>query len=108
LQNILIGKSGLPPDARKGKFLSMFQEKAVIKNPSGLHARPASDLTAFCKNMPQEIRLRHGETHVNPKSIISILAAGLKQGTEIIVEVMGENETETGESLVAFIESLTE
>lgn len=86
----------------------MFQKKAVIQNPTGLHARPASDLTIFCKGMSQEIRLRHGNVDVNPKSIISILAAGLKQGTEILVEVVGENEVEAGESLVAFIESLAE
>ncbi|MDR1192890.1 MAG: HPr family phosphocarrier protein [Peptococcaceae bacterium] len=86
----------------------MFERRAVIQNPSGLHARPASQLTAYCKKLPVKITLLHGETKADPKSIISLLAAGMKRGTEITVQVEGENEDEIGEGLLLFLAQLAE
>lgn len=86
----------------------MFQKEVTIKNPTGLHARPASQLTALCKNFPEKITLLYGTHEVDPKSIISILAAGMKSGTSLTVQVEGENEQTAGEQIVAFIDGLTE
>ncbi len=86
----------------------MFQAETTIKNPTGLHARPASQLTQLCKSFPEKITLVTGEHQVDPKSIISILAAGMKSGTTITVQVEGENEQEVGEKIVTFINGLTE
>lgn len=86
----------------------MFQAETTIKNPTGLHARPASQLTQLCKSFPEKITLVTGGHQVDPKSIISILAAGMKSGTTITVQVEGENEQEVGEKIVTFINGLTE
>lgn len=86
----------------------MFQKPATVKNPTGLHARPASQMVQFCKGFPEKITLIAGERRVDPKSIITILAAGLKQGTELTVQVEGENEQAVCEKVVEFIESLEE
>jgi len=86
----------------------MFNRLTTIKNPTGLHARPASQLTALCKKFPEKITLEIGDTKVDPKSIISVLSAGIKCGTVINVAVEGENETAVGEELVSFIDGLTE
>lgn len=59
----------------------MFQKETSVKNPTGLHARPASQMVQFCKGFPEKITLVAGERRVDPKSIITILAGGLKQGT---------------------------
>lgn len=86
----------------------MFQAETTIKNPTGLHARPASQLTQLCKNFPEKITLLCGEHQVDPKSIISILAAGMKSGTAITVQVEGDNEQAVGEEIITFINGLTE
>lgn len=86
----------------------MFQKDVTIKNPTGLHARPASQLTGLCKNFPEKITLVCGTHEVDPKSIISILAAGMKSGTTLTVKVEGENEQAVGDEIVAFIDGLTE
>lgn len=86
----------------------MFTQMTTIKNPTGLHARPASQLTALCKKFPEKITLEIGETKIDPKSIISVLSAGIKCGTAIQVVVEGENEDAVGAELVAFIDGLTE
>lgn len=84
----------------------MFQKETSVKNPTGLHARPASQMVQFCKGFPEKITLVAGERRVDPKSIITILAGGLKQGTSLTVQVEGEHEQEVCEKVVAFIESL--
>lgn len=84
----------------------MFSQQIVITNPSGLHARPASMLTQFVKGFSDKILLKFGTVEADPKSIISLLSAGIKPGTEITVEVVGESEQETGEKLVEFLQNL--
>lgn len=86
----------------------MYQYETVVKNPTGLHARPASQLTQLCKKFSDNITLVCGTNRVNPKSIISILSAGIKQGTAVTVEVDGENEEAVCKQVVSLIESLNE
>lgn len=86
----------------------MFSKEYVINNSTGLHARPATNLIALCKSIPDEIRIIAECGSINPKSIIAILTAGIKQGTPITVEVEGENEQVNGEKIIAFLESLIE
>lgn len=87
---------------------SMFSQDFTIKNKTGLHARPAAQLTQLCKGFPEEIRLVTAKGPVNPKNILGILGAGLKKGTPITVEVEGENEQEVGNKIVAFLDGLNE
>ncbi len=86
----------------------MFSEKVVIRNKTGLHARPASELTNFCKKYSEEIKIIGNGKTINPKSIITILSAGLTKGTEIEIQVSGENEDSVGKELIQFIKGLTD
>lgn len=86
----------------------MFQKQTTIKNTTGLHARPASQLTQLCKKFPESIQIIAGEKAVDPKSIIALLTAGIKCGTPVTVQVTGENEKSVCCEIVDFIESLTE
>ena len=86
----------------------MFKKEGTVKNETGLHARPASDFAALCRNVQSDIRIISGNAIVNPKSIISILSAGLSRGTTFLLEVEGPDEKEAGEKIVQFIEALKE
>jgi Phosphotransferase System HPr (HPr) Family len=86
----------------------MFRQKITITNPTGLHARPASQLAQLCAGMPVEIHLIKGETKINPKGVLAILTAGLKTGTEITVQTEGEDAEKYGAQIVEFITNLDE
>ena len=86
----------------------MVSKKVVVVNPTGLHARPASQLTQFCKKFPEKIILSGNGKETDPKSIIQLLSAGLKKGTELEVKVEGENEQSVCDEVVKFIENLAE
>lgn len=86
----------------------MFSQKFTIKNPTGLHARPAGQLVALCKTIPDDLRLITAKGVVNPKNILGILTAGLKNGAEIVVEAEGGSEQQSVEKIIKFLDGLTE
>ena len=86
----------------------MFERQIKVSNETGLHARPASDLTVLCQKFDSDILIITPDTEINPKSIISILAGGVSQGTTIRLRVEGVDEEEAGEQISRFIEELKE
>lgn len=89
----------------------MFYAKVIIPNETGLHARPASGLVKLCKSYKSTIQIIHGEENekvIDAKSIINVLAGGLKQHTEIQLRVEGEDEVTAGPAIVSYIENLTD
>ena len=86
----------------------MFERQIKVSNKTGLHARPASDLTVLCQKFDSDILIITPDTEINPKSIISILAGGVSQGTTIRLRVEGVDEEEAGEQISRFIEELIE
>ncbi|MDF2544661.1 MAG: Phosphocarrier protein of system [Herbinix sp.] len=86
----------------------MFENKVKINNKTGLHARPASDLTNLCQKFESDIKIITEEGEINPKSIISILAGGVYQGMEVTLLVEGADEKEAGEAIVELIRNLTD
>lgn len=83
----------------------MVSKKLVVNNESGIHARPASILAKVAMKCSSDIAIRIGERSINPKSVLNIMAAGIKKGTEIIVECSGEKEREDLQSIAEIIES---
>ena len=86
----------------------MVKKDLLVQNKTGLHARPASLLAQFCKKYADEIRLITNGKEIDPKSIVALLSAGIKCGTEIEVQVTGETEAATCDAVVEFIENRSE
>ena len=76
----------------------MIERKVVLKNRTGLHARPASELVAFAKELPCRVYLEH-----NGKSILQLLALGAKEGSELVLSADGEGDKHSVEKLEAFL-----
>ncbi|WP_281672146.1 HPr family phosphocarrier protein [Pseudoramibacter alactolyticus] len=84
----------------------MKEEIVTVQNETGIHARPAAQLTEFCKQFPQQITIKKGEETVNPKSIIGLMAAGITNGTTISVQVEGDDEEAIAKKIAHFISNL--
>lgn len=78
----------------------MKREKIILKNETGLHARPASELAKIASKYESNINLNIGDKKVNAKSILNIMAAGIKASTEIIIECDGKDEEEAMQELI--------
>ena len=51
----------------------MVESSTVVKNKTGLHARPASQLVKLCKTFESDIILKNGDISCNGKSMFSVL-----------------------------------
>jgi len=76
----------------------------MVKNASGLHARPAGVLAQAAGKCRCDVTIHVGERDVKAKSILNIMAAAIKCGTEIEVCCDGENEEESLNQLCSLIE----
>lgn len=86
----------------------MIQRETTVKNPTGIHARPAGQLVQLCKTKPEKITILFNDRKIDPKSIFSVLTACMKCGSTITVQVEGENEQSVCDEIITFVESLTE
>lgn len=82
----------------------MVSAKATIKNPTGLHLRPAG---LFCKTAARfksKITFRSRNTIENAKSVLSVLGACIKAGDEIELMCEGVDEEEALQTMLKIIE----
>lgn len=93
----------------------MVRQQVVIKNPTGLHLRPAG---LFCKTAMQfeckitiesksSMAKRHREKEVfaNAKSVLSVLGACIKSGDAITIVCEGADEEAALETMVGIVEA---
>ena len=83
----------------------MISQKITIKNPTGLHLRPAGNLCKEAMKYKSHIDFTYGENTANAKSVLSVLGACVKCGDEIELHCSGEDEQEAMEALIRIIES---
>ncbi len=83
----------------------MVSQKTTIINKSGIHARPASVLSKLCTKCDSDVILCVGEKRINPKSMLILMSAAIKCGTEITVECTGETERADLELIIEGISS---
>lgn len=83
----------------------MIKQKVVIQNKSGMHARPAGELAKVAKSCDSEILIFYGEKVINAKSVLNLMAAAMKQKSEVIVQCDGITEEADLKMIVDAIES---
>lgn len=83
----------------------MVRQKVVIKNPTGLHLRPAGILCKEAMKFQALITFNFRDNTANAKSVLSVLGACVKCGDEIEFVCEGEDEEEALKALVGAVES---
>lgn len=83
----------------------MITQKVVIKNPTGLHLRPAGNLCKVAMNYKSHITFNYGDNIANAKSVLSVLGACIKCGDELEFKCEGPDEQEAMDALIDAIES---
>ncbi|MCI1966482.1 MAG: HPr family phosphocarrier protein [Oscillospiraceae bacterium] len=82
----------------------MVSEKVKVRNVTGLHLRPASELADICSKCSCNITIVHPNGQVNPKSVLMLMSAAIKAGTEIEIKCDGEDEKESLKKIVDAIQ----
>lgn len=77
----------------------MAKFTAKIIDPIGLHARPASELTKIASTFTSEIKIISNGKEGNAKSIMNIMALGIRKDNEITIEAIGSDAEEAIERI---------
>ena len=83
----------------------MIKGKTTVKNKSGLHLRPASELAAIAGKLGSKITLVAGDKTVDPRSILILMGAGIRKGTEVEIICEGDTEEEDLKIMLDAIDS---
>lgn len=89
----------------KAEGSKMVSQKVVIKNPTGLHLRPAGILCKEAMQFKSLITFTFRDSTANAKSVLSVLGACVKCGDEVEFVCEGEDEEEALKSLITAIEN---
>ena len=82
----------------------MKEIKYVLKDPLGIHARPAGKMVRLAADYKCDIKFGPPEKMVNAKRIIGIMSLALKQGAEVKLSFSGEDEEEAAAAIGKFLE----
>ena len=72
----------------------MITRTLEVKNRTGLHARPISQIIKVISKYKSKTFFRVGDKKVENKSVLGFLKLGAKFGTKVEIEIDGEDETE--------------
>lgn len=83
----------------------MVSAKTKLVNPQGMHMRPAQLFVSTMAAYPCDVTIVFNGKSLNGKSIMHLMAACIKQGSEIEIQCSGEREQEALKAAVDLVES---
>ena len=86
----------------------MIKERVIIENETGLHARPATEISKIAMKYKCDINLIVKGKIINAKSPLMIMSAGIKSKTELEILCDGEDEEKALEELKLVFEKISE
>lgn len=83
----------------------MVERKVTVVNPTGLHLRPAGLLCQTSMKFDSKVMIFYKEKEINAKSVLNVMASGIRCGDEITVHCDGPDEKEVIEAVCNLIET---
>lgn len=84
----------------------MVSKEVIVKNSTGLHARPATLLVKKASSFKSDVSIEFNGKKANVKSLIGVLSLGVTKDAKITVIASGDDETLAVEEIVKLISSL--
>jgi len=75
----------------------------VIKDPLGIHARPAGLLVKKAASFKSDITITKNEKTADLKKIFGIMSLAAKQGDTVVIKISGEDEEQAYEAINEFL-----
>ena len=85
--------------------MSPLSRTVTVRNPEGLHARPADLLVREASKFQSTILIGKNGELVDCKSILSLLTLGAAQGTELLISAEGDDAKVALDSIVELFEA---
>ena len=82
----------------------MIKATARISNKLGLHARASAKLSKLAGTFRSDVSLSRNGRRVNAKSIMGVMMLAAGVGSEVEIEIEGDDETAAMAALTALID----
>lgn len=86
----------------------MVTKEVLVKNSTGLHARPATLLVKKASSFKSDVSLEFNGKKANVKSLIGVLSLGVSKDALVKVIATGDDEALAAEEIAKLIENLEE
>lgn len=83
----------------------MISREVTVHDPLGLHLRPAGTFCKYAIQFQSHVEIKKGNATVNGKSLLNVLAAGIKENDTIEIICNGVDEKEALEKLVSLMDN---
>ncbi len=81
----------------------MISKEIEVRNPEGLHARPATFFIHKANTFKSSIWVENGDRRANAKSLLGVLSLGIAKETRITIIADGSDEEAAVNELAALI-----
>lgn len=82
----------------------MIKATLTISNKLGLHARASAKFTKLAGSFRSEVFLTRNERRVNAKSIMGVMMLAAGMGSQVEIEIEGDDESSAMQALVALVD----
>jgi len=96
---------GEPRAARTEIPVTTYEQTVRIKAVHGVHARPAARISALLRPLAAEVSIASGDRSASARSVVALLALGLRNGDEVRIQGRGEDSEEAVKAIAGLIES---
>jgi phosphocarrier protein HPr len=81
----------------------MKEFKYTIKDPVGIHARPAGQLAKEAAKFQSIITIIKGEKNADTRRLMALMGLGIKQGDVITITADGSDEAQAADAILSFL-----
>lgn len=82
----------------------MLKKRVKVLNEEGLHARPSATLVKVASRFKSDFYIEMQGYRVNGKSILGVMTLAADYGSEMVLNVSGEDEQEAMEQISGLFE----
>lgn len=82
----------------------MLEFSYVIRDPIGLHARPATQLVNLVKSVKSMVTVEKQGKAVDAEKLLALMGLAITQGDKVSICIEGQDEKEAKEKLKKFFE----
>jgi phosphotransferase system HPr (HPr) family protein len=83
----------------------VIQRTVTVKNKFGLHARPAALIVTTASKYLSEFFISKDGVRVNGKSIMGVMMLAAEMGSELLLELDGQDEEQAIAAIIQVIDS---
>ena len=79
-----------------------------VTNSQGFHMRPCAAFAALAARFPGEVKVTREDRVANGKSVLDLMTLGAAQGSELTLELSGQDSRQALDGLIALWETFAE